>query len=756
MAPRFETSDLFRGRPGISTSGGKPDNGTGFGDFCARRALVADPKPNYTEPTCVGDMSLESIVKDLHWCTQKIMLVTERSMVMIEGTRDALQAQVRTATMLPPAPTNTAAFDMNSIDQTIRSAVSSAVLSMETEVIQTMDVRWKEQIAAQATRDRTERQRQADVAGFALKGGPNTMLMQLASLGEQMQRAFDENAQHCQNELQGHFERSRAHDAYHAGTIDVQAQAHDLVLKKIDKLTDLVSAQAGDRHSQQPVGFWSGGIAVGLGANETGISGAPGSEGDGWDIGIVGPTTPTTRTPGKPGKPGASATAKAPKEQEKVSKRENSPMSQSLSEKQAASQPFIEMVASSSQFEMAFGLLIVLNTVKMCVEAEYRGWEVGHKLGIEEMLGTTQTTTAGADQVFYIFELMFGIVFTFEVFVKMMALRCSFGRSAWNMFDTGIISVAWFSTFVKLKLPISPMVLRLFRLVRLLRLLRSLSSFAIFDDLQLMVRALRAGAPVLIWVFFLIGPAISCVALFMTYALGDFIVDETKPRQDRIECFNYFGTFTKSFLSIFEVTFANWVPICRFLYGKVDERFALFFMGYKLGMGIAVLRIVYGVFLHVTFRCAVDDESLMIAQKNREQKHFSKRIRTLFTKFDTSGNGFLSKEEFHRCAKDARVQTLLSAMDLPFFEPDLVFELCCAEGSDELTADQMIYGFSHLKGFARSTSIAELLHRETKANDKLDKLVILTSQMATKIGVLGGRNSAAPKTIERGIFVGNV
>jgi len=252
--------------------------------------------------------------------------------------------------------------------------------------------------------------------------------------------------------------------------------------------------------------------------------------------------------------------------------------------------------------------VIVLNTVHMCVEAEYRGWAVGNTIGNIGITGTTGATTDSGDNMFHMFELLFAIVFTFEILVKILALgfKCfkwnAFGR--WNVFDIVVICANWFTMFSGVDTIINPLFLRLFRLLRLLRLLRGLSQYEMCDDLQLMVRALGAGAPVLIWVLVLVGPTLACFALAMNYMLVDFLADESKPMKDRVDCFNFFGTFSNAFLSMFEVTFANWVPICRFLHKNVDERYALFFMGWKLGRGIAVLHIIYGVFLHVTVRCA--------------------------------------------------------------------------------------------------------------------------------------------------------
>jgi len=197
------------------------------------------------------------------------------------------------------------------------------------------------------------------------------------------------------------------------------------------------------------------------------------------------------------------------------------------------------------------------------------------------------------------------------------------------------------------------------------------------------------------------------------------------------------------------VTFGNWVPICRFLHRHVDERFALFFMFYQLSMGIAVLRIIYGVFLHVTFRCATADEDLMIAQKAREEKRYEKTIHGIFKKFDTTGDGQLSKTEFREIAKDVRVQTLLAAMGLDIHDAEIVFDLATSE-VDEISAAEMVFGFSKLKGNARSVDVGALLAQQQISIDKLDRVANLSVHIASKIGanMSGGPLPATPGGLE--------
>jgi len=191
---------------------------------------------------------------------------------------------------------------------------------------------------------------------------------------------------------------------------------------------------------------------------------------------------------------------------------------------------------------------------------------------------------------------------------------------------------------------------------------------------------------------------------------------------------------------MFEVTFASWVPIARFLYNHVDERFALFFMGYKLVMGIAVLRIIYGVFLHVTFACATNDEEVVIAKKNRENAQYAERMHEIFQQFDSSGDGYLTKDEFLQIVVDPRVKTLLSALELEINDAELVFDLT-DDGDGKVGAEEMVYSFSRLKGAARSVDVLALTTLTKEAIKKID--TVLTLEGAIEADMIGHKHKAS-------------
>merc|ERR1719218_333567 len=66
--------------------------------------------------------------------------------------------------------------------------------------------------------------------------------------------------------------------------------------------------------------------------------------------------------------------------------------------------------------------------------------------------------------------------------------------------------------------------------------------------------------------------------------------------------YEYFGTFTRCLLSMFELTLANWPPVTRLLAEEVSEWFMLLCVAHKITVGFAVIGVINGVILQETFK----------------------------------------------------------------------------------------------------------------------------------------------------------
>ena len=136
------------------------------------------------------------------------------------------------------------------------------------------------------------------------------------------------------------------------------------------------------------------------------------------------------------------------------------------------------------------------------------------------------------------------------------------------------------------------MLVRILRLGKLARVIRLISMGSVLQSLQLLLKSLMSSIDMLFWSFCLLA-FLQCVAgLVVSTLCREYLADATVDADLRDQVFRYFGTFTRTFLTMFEVLFANWGPPCRVLVENISEWFALFFLFYRCVIGFAVLNVV--------------------------------------------------------------------------------------------------------------------------------------------------------------------
>merc|ERR1711939_1189752 len=108
----------------------------------------------------------------------------------------------------------------------------------------------------------------------------------------------------------------------------------------------------------------------------------------------------------------------------------------------------------------------------------------------------------------------------------------------------------------------------------------------------------------------------------------------------------YYGSFSRSFLTMFEVTFGNWYSPCRVLVEHCGEWFMLLSFTHLLVIGFAFLAILNGVFINETFNVADNDDKFMLMREEREEKMHTQKMSVLFNAADADGGGAITAEEF--------------------------------------------------------------------------------------------------------------
>jgi len=372
----------------------------------------------------------------------------------------------------------------------------------------------------------------------------------------------------------------------------------------------------------------------------------------------------------------------------------------------------LTILVENPYFESAFCLLILLNSAVIAVELQYKGHDIGHELEVRGYQYNADEAWPGATETFNFFDAFFGLIFTLELVLKFIGLRSQFLRRKWNCFDVLVVGI-WWGTRLGQMTKTNPMILRLIRMARLLRLLRVLNSLEAMDSLRLFVASLRACLPILVWSsFVLFGFQMFCGMCLITILTGD-MTDTDNLLEDRLILFDYFGSFSKSMVTMFELSLGNWVPVCRFLMQAFGEWYASIFIIYKLVVGFGVLKILGSIFLHETFKTAASDDSIMILHKRRLQQKHAIKMKRFLLKADMSKDGELSRAEFKAMFRNEDVRTWFAAQGLETQDADFIFDLLDNE-DNTLTLAELTNGIAKLSGFARSIDVLTLLHMTSK------------------------------------------
>jgi len=189
-----------------------------------------------------------------------------------------------------------------------------------------------------------------------------------------------------------------------------------------------------------------------------------------------------------------------------------------------------------------------------------------------------------------------------------------------------------------------------------------------------------------------------------------FLQDESVSVELRQEVYLYFGTFSRTILTMFEILFANWGPPCRILVENVNEWFSIFFLFYRCVLGFAVLNVVNAVFVQQTMKTANTDEELAFKQKEKDIALYTRKVKNLFQTMDQSGDGAINLEEFAKLVKSPKLKFWMSQLELEYHDLLSLFEFL-DNGDGEITLMEFIEGAARLKGSAKALDIWRL---ETK------------------------------------------
>merc|ERR1712032_787574 len=172
------------------------------------------------------------------------------------------------------------------------------------------------------------------------------------------------------------------------------------------------------------------------------------------------------------------------------------------------------------------------------------------------------------------------------------------------------------------------------------------------------------------------------------------------------------------------------VPSCRILMESVGESFGLFYVLYSCSICFAVIRVISAVFITETMKVVANDEQTAVINRERSKKVVARKIGQIFRELNRSGNGEITREEFHRledCMLNALVETLgVSAHDLTE-----LFDFLDRDGNGTVSVLELTQGLRRLKGSASEVDVVLLLNTVRdmdslikQMNVKMDRLAL--------------------------------
>lgn len=382
----------------------------------------------------------------------------------------------------------------------------------------------------------------------------------------------------------------------------------------------------------------------------------------------------------------------------------------------------------SDIYELVMGLLIIVNSISMFVEFEFQGYVVGHSLDYPRMHKPPEQVWPSAQHVFDTMNLAFTIIFLVDIVLRIGFLRSQFFRLSFNWLDFLVVLCSVVEILFEELLPLDTVFIRLLRLGKVARAIRVVRQTEGMSSLIMLLKCVQASFNTLCWSLSFI-VVLQCIAgMVISQVVSQYMTDDTISPEARRAVFRYYGTFTSTFLTMFEVLLANWAPAARILVDNVSDIWVYVFVVYRCVVGFAILNVVNAVFIQQTMRVAQADQELIIKQRIRAESAYASKMRQFFEKLDKNHSGFLTWQDFNAALQQPELRSWMATLDLETYDLVNLFHLI-DDGDGRITVAEFLEGAIRLRGLAKSVDLAQVLNTTRRPDAKMEALYMALKDM---------------------------
>ncbi|CAJ1341974.1 unnamed protein product [Effrenium voratum] len=397
----------------------------------------------------------------------------------------------------------------------------------------------------------------------------------------------------------------------------------------------------------------------------------------------------------------------------------------------------LQRLTSHMVYENVMGLLIFANALILGLQVHLLAEEAARRAALQLPMPEVSV------DVFFGLHWVFCVVFSLDLSLRWISdgfFDFFTGIDAWwNAFDVFVVAFAIVDVVMDTVFIIagdgstyqsrrSFSVLRMLRVVRIIRVLRVVRMFTFFRELRMMIHSTIHCFRAVFFVMLIFLAMLYVFGIAFTSAFVDQM-SHTSTWQDPsyAQLIQFFGGVTVSGLSLYQAMAGgrDWHVFYDALSNMDDQVWKYIFLFYTLIAIFAIVNIVAAVFVDTAVQFSKADHQLMVHQEVTNRRELLASLGELFGAIDIDDNGFITREEFHKCLTQEKFMAFFRAIKLDYRDAQLLFDLLDAEKTGKVTEDEFVEGCAGLHGEATALE-TKVLHQEVQVMKRqLDQIVAL-------------------------------